>query len=106
MLRGYYSIILYLKVFFKLIWYFWLQWQADCDMSDPKCLMDSWFQLQDRIKKDPKIKEEDKLTDSDMQLMSRDTMIAGMFILVYVYVAIGLPFMNSASSQACVYLAK
>ena len=68
--------------------------------------MDSWFQLQDRIKKDSKIKEEDKLTDSDMQLMSRDTMIAGMFILVYVYVAIALPFMSSASSQACIYLAK
>ena len=65
-----------------LIRYFWLQCQADCDMSDPKCLMDSWFQLQDRIKKDRKIKEVDKLTDSDMQLMSRDTMIAGMFIWV------------------------
>ena len=46
-------------------------------MDDPKCVMDSLFRIQDKIRKDPKIKEEDKLTDSDMQLMFRDVIIAG-----------------------------
>ena len=57
--------------------FFFRRFKVECDMDDPKCVMDSLFRIQDRIRKDPRIKEEDKLTDSDMHLMSRDIIIAG-----------------------------
>ena len=39
--------------------------------------MDSLLRIQDRVRKDPKIKEEDKLMDNDLHQMSRDIIMAG-----------------------------
>lgn len=53
--------------------------QAECDLNDPRCVLDSLFRIQEQIRSDPRIKAENKLTDSDLHLMSRDVIIAGRF---------------------------
>ncbi len=53
--------------------------QAECDLSDPKCALDSLLAIQARTQKDPRIPEKDKLTEDDVHLMTRDFIIAGLF---------------------------